>query len=178
MHTPIAFWSAMLSLIPFTLTLISGEAFGATFANATFDPEKIDSGIPGFVGPDGLGNVSPNNIVNPLFVHWATGFQDYLPAPGVLDQWQTPERALGPVTGTFDGVVSLGELTAVQIAPEATPGQITLTFDSSFKTGKGQTLPSSRMASALPTRAPSLRNWLMSKCQLMAFTFFAFPVPH
>ena len=137
MHTFKTLRRTMLSLIPFTLTLMGGEAFGATFANATFDPGKIDAGIPGFVGPDGLGTVSPNNTVNPLFVDWATGFQDYLPTPGVLDEWQTPERALGPVTGAFDGIVSLGELTAEQIAAEAAPGQITLTFDNSLQNGEG-----------------------------------------
>lgn len=48
MHTLKALWSVALPLIPFTLTLMSGEALGANFSKATFDPGKIDSGIPGF----------------------------------------------------------------------------------------------------------------------------------
>lgn len=126
-----------LTLIPFALALTSGEALGATFSGSTFDPGKIDSGIPGFVGSDGLGNVTANNTINPAFTSWATGYRDYLPAPGVLEQWQTPERALKPVTGAFDDVVSLGELTAEQIASEAMPGQITLAFDRPIQNGEG-----------------------------------------
>ena len=137
MYLSKALQRALLPVVPFTLILMGGEVFGVTFANATFDPGKIDSGIPGFVGPDGLGTVSSNNTMNPLFVDWATGFQNYLPAPGVLDQWQTPERALGPVSGVFDDIVSLGELTAEQIAAEAAPGEITLTFNSPLQNGEG-----------------------------------------
>jgi hypothetical protein len=129
-------WQATLTAT-FTFTLASGNALGGTFSGFAFDPGKIDSGIPGFVGPDGLGVISPNNTVNPIFKGWATGFTNYLPAPGVLPQWQTPERTLGPVTGTFDGIASLGELTAQQITDEVSPGQITLTFDSAIIDGDG-----------------------------------------
>lgn len=136
MHNFKTFWQATL-IATFTLPLTNGNALGATFSGYAFDPGKIDSAIPGFVGPDGLGNVTANNRVNPLFGGWATDYQDYRPAPGVLEQWQTPERALGPVTGAFDSIVSLGELTAEQIASAAMPGQITLTFDRPIQNGNG-----------------------------------------
>ncbi|MGF1482045.1 MAG: PEP-CTERM sorting domain-containing protein [Cyanophyceae cyanobacterium] len=135
MQKPI-FWKT-LTLLAMALPLTGGKALGAPFSGSTFDPGEIDSGIPGFVGPDGLGNVTADNTVNPIFASWATGYTDYLPAPGVLEQWQTPERALGPVTGAFDDIVSLGELTAEQIALSAMPGQITLTFDAPMQNGEG-----------------------------------------
>ncbi|MEL7504816.1 MAG: PEP-CTERM sorting domain-containing protein [Cyanobacteria bacterium J06554_6] len=136
MHTFKTLWQAML-MAAATLPLTSSNALGATFSGYAFDPGKIDAAIPGFVGPDGVGNITSNNRVNPLFTGWATDYQDYRPAPGVLEQWQTPERALGPVTGAFDGIVSLGELTAEQIDAAVMPGQITLTFDSPIQNGEG-----------------------------------------
>ena len=45
-----------------------------------------DAGIPGFVGPAGdWGRCAPRtngNVVNPLFVGWATSVVAYVPAPG------------------------------------------------------------------------------------------------
>lgn len=131
------FQAISVTLLSFNLVLTGGSALGSSFSGGTYDPGKIDSGIPGFVGPDGLGVVSPNNSVNPIFKGWATGFINYEPAPGVLPQWQTPERALGAVTGTFNDIVSLGELTAEQITDGVSPGQITLTFDVPIRNGKG-----------------------------------------
>lgn len=132
-----ALWRSSLTVTSLALALVSGKALGATFSGSTFDPGKIDSGIPGFVGADGLGNVTSKNTVNPIFVGWATGFRDYLPAPGVLEQWQTPSKTLGPVTGASDGIASLGELNAEQIAAGVAPGQITLTFDAPIRNGDG-----------------------------------------
>lgn len=136
MHTFKTLWQAML-MATVTLPLTNGNALGATFSGYAFDSGKIDAAIPGFVGPDGLGNITGNNQVNPLFVGWATDYQDYRPALGVLEQWQTPEQALGEVTGAFDSIVSLGELTAEQIAAAVMPGQITLTFDRPIQNGEG-----------------------------------------
>ncbi|WP_413160630.1 hypothetical protein ACL6C3_19160 [Capilliphycus salinus ALCB114379] len=113
----------------FLLTLTAHEAAAATFSGSTSDPGKIDSGIPGFIGSDGEGLVTQNNSINPIFVGWATEFIDYQPTPGVEERWLTPEKTLGPVTAAFDGIASLGELTAEQIAAGVSPGQITLTFD-------------------------------------------------
>ncbi len=44
------------------------------FSDSTFDPGQIDSPIAGFFASDGLGVVSPNNTVNPIFTGWATVF--------------------------------------------------------------------------------------------------------
>lgn len=131
------FQKASLTLITLNLSLTGGNAIASSFSDSTFNPEKIDSGIAGFIGSDGLGVVSPNNIVNPIFTGWATGFTSYRPAPGVLEQWQTPEKTLGEVTGAFDDIASLGELTAEQIAAGVSPGEITLTFANSIRNGTG-----------------------------------------
>ncbi len=126
-----------LTLFTLNVTLFPNQANAQTFSGFANDPGKIDSGIPGFVGSDGLGVVSPNNVVNPIFKSWATGFVNYQPSPGVLPQWQTPERTLGEVTGAFDGIASLGELTAQQITDGVLPGEITLTFDRVIINGDG-----------------------------------------
>jgi hypothetical protein len=131
------FQKASLTLITLNFAIAGGNAVAGSFSNSTFDPNKIDSGVPGFVGSDGLGVVSPNNTINPIFTGWATGFTNYRPSPGVLEQWQTPEKTLGEVTGAFDGIASLGELTAEQIAAGVSPGEITLTFASPIRNGTG-----------------------------------------
>lgn len=63
---------------------------------------------------------------DPAIIGWATGYLDYLPADNVSDDWQAPERALGPATGDHTDAVSLGELEAES---PGDPGEITLTFD-------------------------------------------------
>ncbi len=126
-----------LTLVALNLALSPNQANAQTFSGFANDPGQIDSGIPGFVGSDGLGVVSPNNIVNPIFEAWATGFINYQPTPDVLPEWQTPEKTLGPVTGAFDGIASLGELTEQQITDGVLPGQITLTFDRAIINGDG-----------------------------------------
>ncbi|MGK7898536.1 MAG: hypothetical protein AB4058_21020 [Microcystaceae cyanobacterium] len=131
------FGQISLTLVTLNLALSPNQAIAQTFSGSTNDPGKIDSGIPGFVGTDGLGVVSSNNIVNPIFQGWATGFTNYLPAPDVSDEWKTPEKTLGEVTATFDGIASLGELTAQQITNGVSPGQITLTFDAAIINGNG-----------------------------------------
>jgi len=101
------------------------------------DPGKIDSGIPGFVGPAGQGVVDPSNYVNPAFVAWASGYLNYQPANFVDPIWAHPTQALGPVSGDNTQVVSLGELNAEQIAAGAQPGRITMTFVMSIGNGTG-----------------------------------------
>lgn len=101
-----------------------------------FNP--YDAPVPGFVGPHGDGkarvlesegvNAHPNNFVNPLFAGWASGVADYSPTPGVAGAWADPANALGPVTGDNFHIVSLGDLSSSQIATNAPPGSITLTF--------------------------------------------------
>ena len=82
MQTLKFFQKASLTLMALNLSFTGGKAVAGSFSGSTFDPGKIDSAIAGFVGSDGLGVVSPNNTVNPIFTSWATGFINYRPAPG------------------------------------------------------------------------------------------------
>lgn len=108
------------------------------FSNSTFDPTNpFDPGVPGFIGSDGPGKVTEKNFVNPIFVGFATGVEDYSPAPGVAADFSDPNKALGEVTAEFDDVVSLGELSNEQIDAGVAPGQVTLTFDTTIGNGKG-----------------------------------------
>ncbi len=102
------------------------------------DPENVhDAPVPGFIGPDGVGKArlddgtgffqNPDNRVNPLFFDWASGVADYRRSDTDTG-FNDPEDALGPVTGDNFDVVSLGDLTAAQIAAGNPPGQITLHF--------------------------------------------------
>ncbi|MCD4719834.1 MAG: VPLPA-CTERM sorting domain-containing protein [Desulfobacula sp.] len=91
-------------------------------------------GIAGFVGSD----------VNPVFNGWATGYQNYNPAPGVSAGWQQPGQTLGPVTGSNVDIASLGDLNQDQIDawladPQNNPGpgEITLTFETPIINGSG-----------------------------------------
>ncbi|QZZ20574.1 hypothetical protein J5X98_25650 [Leptothermofonsia sichuanensis E412] len=115
------------------------QPIGRYSDSSTGDPSKIDAGIPGFVGADGDGKVTPNNTVNPLFVAWATDVANYSPAPGVEDPWRSPEKALGEVarTSNFRDIVSLGDLDEEQIGSGASPGEITLLFKSGIADGEG-----------------------------------------
>jgi hypothetical protein len=115
------------------------QPIGRYSDSSTSDPDKIDAGIPGFVGTDGDGKVTPNNIVNPLFIAWATGVTNYSPTPGVEDPWQSPEKALGEVArvSNFRDIVSLGDLDEDQIEAGIKPGEITLSFDSGIRDGEG-----------------------------------------
>lgn len=87
-------------------------------------------GINGYIGDDRqhAGPNDPNAIVNPIFKGWATGYENYLPAPGVETEWATPEETLGPATGDVGDVASLGDLDQGQIDACIRPGEITLTF--------------------------------------------------
>ncbi|MFO0946179.1 MAG: PEP-CTERM sorting domain-containing protein [Planctomycetota bacterium] len=108
--------------------------YSASFGDAS---NPYDPGVPGWVGPDGDGKVGGNNVINPIFVGWATGYQDYLPAPGVQSGFQTPDKALGAVNGDNLDIVSLGDLNQTQINQGVQPGQITLTFDLTIVNGDG-----------------------------------------
>jgi len=101
----------------------------------------IDAGIAGFVGPAGDGVLDAANHVNPVFTAWADGYSSYLPAGQVDEQWRTASRALGPVSGDeIDGVVSLGDLDAAQIAAGRQSGRITLSFSQTIGNGPGADL--------------------------------------
>ncbi len=112
-------------------------------------PGIPDAGIAGFVGPHGdgkanLNGANPDNYVNPIFKGWATGWQNYLPSPGVDAGWQTPGEALGAVTGNNMDIVSLGDLNQTQInawladpTNNPGPGEITFTFANLIYNGAG-----------------------------------------
>lgn len=95
-------------------------------AVATAGP-YTEPGIPGFVGGE----------LNPAFVGWASASLDYAPAPGVAAAWQSPHKALGPVTGNNADVVSLGDLNQDQITQGLAPGRITLHLDVPIADGTG-----------------------------------------
>ncbi|HVT89353.1 MAG TPA: dockerin type I domain-containing protein [Tepidisphaeraceae bacterium] len=101
------------------------------------NPGAIDPGVPGFVGPAGVGVADPSNSVNPAFVNWATGVASYTPAPGVATDWSDSSKTLGPVTGDNFDIASLGDLSAAQLATGVQPGQITLSFNHGIRNGPG-----------------------------------------
>ncbi|WDP90898.1 MAG: PEP-CTERM sorting domain-containing protein [Desulfobacter sp.] len=117
----------------------------AVAAGSALAGPYTEAGIPGFV----------DGTINPVFQGWATGFLNYTPAPALdpdLDgqytqgggvstepnrNYRTPEKALGPVTGSNMDIVSLGDLWASQIDAGISPGEITLTFDAPIMNGSG-----------------------------------------
>ena len=108
------------------------------------DRNAYDSPIAGYVGPDGEGRTTANNHVNPIFAAWATGYTDYIPAPGVSPGFQTPDNLIGPLAYGGLDIVSLGDLNQTQIDAWLTdptnnpgPGEITLSFDSGIGDGAG-----------------------------------------
>lgn len=94
------------------------------------DGSLLGRGIPGFVVQD------EEDVVNPLFVGWATTVVEYAPAAGVSNEWTTAANALGPVSGGTN-LVSLGDLDATQIAAGALPGRLTLGFEALLRDGPG-----------------------------------------
>jgi hypothetical protein len=105
---------------------------------------------PAVAGPytdDGIDGYVDGNV-NPAFVAWATGYLNYQPAEalnpvndgtyatdgGVATQFRTPENALGEIG---NGIVTLGDLYQEQIDAGASPGEITLTFDTTIYDGDG-----------------------------------------
>ncbi len=90
-----------------------------------------EAGVNGYIGDDWR-HANPledeDAIINPIFRGWAIAVKSYEPAPDVLDDWDDPDKALGPVTGNNLDIVSLGDLDQGQINGGAEPGQITLVF--------------------------------------------------
>ena len=99
-----------------------------------------EAGINGYINPDDRQPASPDDsgaIINPIFKGWATEAVSCYQAPGVDPQWSDTDKALGPVTGRFDDIFSLGDLSVEQIGEGVLPGQITVTFDEPIRNGKG-----------------------------------------
>lgn len=97
----------------------------------------LTTSVPGLAGPypsfsDPAGYILPSQIRA-----WATGIEDYSPAPGVMPPSADPTQGLGPADG---GVVALGDLDATQIAASVEPGSITLTFQTPIVDGPGADL--------------------------------------
>lgn len=113
-----------------------------------------DAGIPGFIGPAGEGvaaTATNGNYVNPIFSGWATGYL-YTPSDlvgtygpnGIGSQFANAGLALGPVTGNSADIVSLGDMSALELAAyfasPATaqgPGTLLLSFDFAITNGPG-----------------------------------------
>lgn len=133
----------MEKVIIIVLTVAAGTAglWAGPYSPASGPSQAVDAGIPGFVGPAGDGIVDPANQVNPLFVAWAGAYSGYQPAGVVDEQWQVASRAMGPVSGDeIGGVVSLGDLSAADIAAGKPPGRITLSFDQTIGDAAGADL--------------------------------------
>ncbi len=106
----------ILLLMILTALLASGGAFAGTYSGPTDTTHSIDPAI----------SKSDSSILG-----WATGWEDYLPAPDVDSQWRTPENAIN----NTPGIVTLGDLDQAQIEGGVNPGEITLTFDNAITNG-------------------------------------------
>lgn len=139
------------------LTLTSVGLAGPYSAGMADPDNAYDPPIPGWVGPagdgyvhnPGLGFYAEGNTVNPAFVAWADAVVSYEPAPQVDPYWADPAYALGPATGFREDIVSLGELSAAEIAAHLAdptnpsiehPGSITLSFSLPIYDGAGPDL--------------------------------------
>jgi hypothetical protein len=91
--------------------------------------------------PNTYSKTDPNEedpAINPIFRSWADGVVSYVPSPQTIQLWwKDPTLALGPATGEFIDIVSLGDLTQEQINLGTSPGQITLSFSTPIFNGKG-----------------------------------------
>lgn len=93
-------------------------AVGLAFTNVAFaGPFAPAAGKPGSTA------VFKDDV---SIVGWATGYQDYVPGTDLVDQWKTPEKALGKADGGPYDIVSLGN-----------GGMITLTFAQAIGNGAG-----------------------------------------
>ena len=104
--------------------------YSSGVGNTTAPPP--DNPIPGFV--DGQ--------VNPKILGWAAQVKDYSPAnPATIDSyWTNTGNLLQPVTGNVFDVVSLGDLSAADIAKGVAPGSLTLAFAQPVGDGDGPDL--------------------------------------
>jgi hypothetical protein len=115
------------------------------YSTAFDDPANPhDAPVPGFTGPHGDGKAridmgpdfegeplidNPDNYVNPLFFTWAANVVDYAPSESVTSQYgnfNDPMAALGPVSGVFFDIVSLGDMSATAIVAGDPAGTLTL----------------------------------------------------
>lgn len=85
---------------------------------------SVESAAGPFVPGSEYEPFDPVDMNSPELIAWATGWEDYNIGAEVDEQWQTPEKALGPAAGTYDDIVCLGR-----------DGQITMTFINGIKNG-------------------------------------------
>ncbi|MDF7801138.1 hypothetical protein P4C99_16800 [Pontiellaceae bacterium B1224] len=85
----------VLMLFPMIGTSVSAQSYYGT-------NYVLSAPAPGSAGTTAV-HMSTNAIVA-----WADGFLDVNLGTDVSVEWRTPEKALGPATGVFDDVVSLG----------------------------------------------------------------------
>ena len=95
-------------------------------------------GLPAVAGPYNDVGIPADS---PELRTWASEVVDYSPAPNVTDiaggiNGQSA-RALGPAGDSFDNTVSLGDLSAQEIADSVPPGSITLRFNNTFHNSDG-----------------------------------------
>lgn len=129
------FWQHVLG----ALLLIPATMWAGPYSQGLNDPGNVyDAPIPGFVGVDGDGIVSENNVVNPIFKSWAGSVVTYQPSPGVSAGFKHPEKTLGPVTGDNFDIATLGDLDGTQMAASVPPGFITLQFAVPIVNGLGK----------------------------------------
>ncbi len=103
------------------------------------NPNAYDEPIPGYLDANGDPSTNiPGSVLNPIFVGWATGWEDYLPAPGVSGDWQHPGQATGASSNSHFDIVSLGDLNETQIDEGVPPGRVTLTFNTPITNGPGK----------------------------------------
>lgn len=141
-----------------------GTTFVGPYSSAmeNANPLSADAGIPGFIGPSGRGGFSadPNEtVINPVFIAWATGYFNYIPAPaadpdligneqnvfygGVPSQWRTPWNTIGALMGDNPSLCSLGDLWQIQLDvlnpdhPDYAANQA-MAFDNPYKIQPGQ----------------------------------------
>lgn len=103
-----------------------------TIAGTALAGSYPQPGINGYIDPDTWRHCNPNASEarrNPIFRGWATEVVEYAPSDQTWSgDWDNPARALGPATGSFSDIVSLGELTQQEILQGVSPGRITLSF--------------------------------------------------
>ncbi len=140
-----------LQWLPLAAFAAGGSLVAGPYSAALNDPANpYDAPVPGFVGPDGEGRarlddgaggyINARNAVNPVFFGWAVGWTGYLRSDGQT-AYNDPTLALGPVTGDNFDVVSLGDLSASQIAAAQPPGHLTLLFNDALHTQPMRDLP-------------------------------------
>lgn len=123
-----------MTMNPFRLFRLRASALLASAALLSALPYPV-SGMTGYPGMDdsfpfapAAGQAGSKAIArtDPGIVGWATGYTQLSYGAAVDDIWKTPEKALGPASGTVFDILSLGR-----------GGSVTLTFSQAITNGAG-----------------------------------------